>query len=95
MNVIHPTIAAGAPAPKMPVEKVLGLMVSANGTGGTIGAPFSATGYATLTSKDQSLIANGSRGGNQTFEVKYQATPGFAYPAGTYSVDVVYTATQK
>jgi len=24
----------------------------------------------------------------------YQATPGFSYPAGTYTTDVVYTATQ-
>ena len=84
-----------SPAPVMPVENILGLMVSANGTGGTIGSSFSASKYATLTDKDQSLIADGDRGGNQTFAVKYQATPGFAYPAGTYSVDVVYTATQK
>jgi hypothetical protein len=83
-----------APAPIMPVADVLDLMVSANGTGGTIATPFSATAYNNLSSTAQNLINNGSRGGNQTFGVKYQATPGFSYPAGTYTVDVVYTATQ-
>ena len=83
------------PAPTMPVENVLAVKVTANGTGGSIANPFSATNYSTLKSTSQDLISAGSRGGNQTFSVKYKATPGFAYPAGTYSVDVVYTATQQ
>ncbi|MCB0700871.1 MAG: hypothetical protein KDC11_13515, partial [Chitinophagaceae bacterium] len=65
------------------------------GTGGSIANPFSNSAYATLSSSDQDLITTADRGGNQTFSVKYKATPGFAYPAGTYSVDVVYTATQE
>ena len=84
-----------SPAPTMPVKNVLNLMVTGNNTGGSIAKPFSSTTYASLTSADQDLIAGGSRGGNQTFDVKYKATPGFAYPAGVYAVDVVYTATQK
>jgi hypothetical protein len=84
-----------SPAPVMPIAGVLGVMVSANGTGGTIATPFSATAYADLSSTAKNLITNGSKGGNQTFAVKYEATPGFAYPAGTYTVDVVYTATQQ
>ncbi len=83
------------PAPTMPVENVLAVKVTANGTGGSIASPFSATNYATLKSSSQDLISAGTRGGNQTFSVKYKATPGFAYPAGTYAVDVVYTATQQ
>ncbi len=83
------------PAPSMPVSGVLGVKVTANGTGGAVASPFTTTGYATLTNANQSLISNGSRGGNQTFSVQYKATPGFAYPAGTYAVDVVYTATQQ
>ena len=83
------------PAPVMPVQDVLNLMVSANNTGGSIASPFSASAYASLTDADQHLIEDGDRGGNQTFDIKYKATPGFAYPAGTYAVDVVYTATQK
>lgn len=82
------------PAPVMPVSGVLALEVSKNNTGGSIASPFSGNGYATLTSADQELISKGDRGGNQRFAVKYKATPGFAYPAGTYTVDVVYTATQ-
>ena len=81
------------PAPEMPVEGVLAVKVTANGTGGSIAGSFSE--YATLTSSNQDLITAADRGGNQTFSVKYKATPGFAYPAGTYAVDVVYTATQQ
>ncbi|MBL7682847.1 MAG: hypothetical protein JNK00_05765 [Flavipsychrobacter sp.] len=81
------------PAPVMPVQGVLALKVSANGTGGTIAGGFS--GYTSLTSSAANLITNGNNGGNQTFSVMYNATPGFAYPAGTYTVDVVYTATQQ
>jgi hypothetical protein len=78
----------------MPVAGVLDLMVASNQTGGTI-----ATGYSTygggLSTSAAAIINGGSNGNNQTFDVKYKATPGFAYPAGTYAVDVVYTATQQ
>jgi hypothetical protein len=82
------------PAPSMPVSGVLGIEVSANGTGGTIASPFSAASFATLTAASQALLNGATYGGNQTFSVIYQATPGFAYPAGTYTTNVVYTATQ-
>lgn len=74
---------------------VLGVEVSANGTGGSIASGFSASAYNDLSASAANLIDNGSRGGNQTFSVKYKATPGFAYAAGTYATDVVYTATQQ
>ncbi|MBL7682315.1 MAG: hypothetical protein JNK00_03050 [Flavipsychrobacter sp.] len=80
------------PAPTMPVSGVLALKVSANGTGGAIAGSFS--DFADLTSTAANLLTNCNNGGNQTFSVMYEATPGFAYPAGTYTVDVVYTATQ-
>ena len=82
------------PAPVMPVASVLDLRVPANATGGTIASPFSATTYADITATAQSLLTNCNNGGNQTFSIQYNATPGFAYPAGTYTVDIVYTATQ-
>ena len=88
-------VGTTSPAPSMPVSGVLGVLVSSNNTGGTIATPFSGTAYSTLTKDNQNLISAGRNGGNQTFAVKYKATPGFAYPAGTYSVDVVYTATQQ
>ncbi len=83
-----------SPAPTMPVNGVLGLEVTANSTGGSIASPFSASAYATLTSSAQNLLTNCSNGGNQTFSIQYQATPGFSYPSGTYTTSVVYTATQ-
>src|SRR6476661_3874932 len=79
----------------MPISGVLKLLVSANTTGGAIATPFSSSSFATLTSTAQNLITNGTNGGNQLFSVQYQATPGFAYPAGTYSTSVIYTATQQ
>ena len=82
------------PAPVMPVAGVLDLRVPANATGGTIVSPFSASSYADLSATAQNLLTNCNNGGNQTFSIQYNATPGFAYPAGTYTVDVVYTATQ-
>ena len=83
-----------SPAPSMPVSGVLAIEVTANSTGGTIASPFSASSYATLTSTAQTLLNTCTYGGSQTFSVQYDATPGFAYPAGTYATSVVYTATQ-
>ncbi len=85
---------SATPVPVMPVSGVLDLKVSANATGGTIATPFSATAFNGLTATAANLLTNCNNGGNQTFSVMYEATPGFAYPAGTYTVDVVYTATQ-
>ncbi len=79
-----------SPAPTMQVSSVLDVKVSANSTGGST----SFSNYEDVTTTNQNIITNGSRGGNQTFSVMYRATPGFSYPAGNYAVDVVYTATQ-
>lgn len=84
-----------SPAPDMPVNGVLALVVTENNTNGSIAGPFSNSSYATLTNSNQGLLTAATRGGNKTFSVKYKATPGFAYPAGNYSVNVVYTATQQ
>jgi hypothetical protein len=84
---------ATTPAPAMPVLNVLNLMVPTNNTGGTVAGNFG-TAYTSITDANQNLITGATKGGAQTFEVQYKATPGFAYPAGTYTVDVVYTATQ-
>jgi len=73
----------------------LWLKVTANNTGGSVKAPFSTTSFATLSHANQDLLVDGRNGGNQTFSVKYKCTPGFNLPAGTYSMNVVYTATQQ
>lgn len=73
----------------------LWLKVTANNTGGSVQSPFSTTNFATLSHSNQDLLVDGHRGGNQTFSVMYKCTPGFNLPAGTYSMNVVFTATQE
>jgi hypothetical protein len=80
------------PAPTMPVSNILLIKVPTNNTGGTIASTFAS--YTSLTSANQNLITSATNGSNKTFEIQYKANPGFNYPAGTYTVDVVYTATQ-
>ena len=63
--------------------------------GVTTSSTMPASAYNSLSATAANLITNASNGGNQTFAVKYKATPGFAYPAGTYATDVVFTATQQ
>jgi hypothetical protein len=87
------TTGGGTTVSSMPVASVLDVKVTANNTGGTIAGSFS--GYADVTSSAQNLITNATNGGDQNFTVQYKATPGFTYPAGTYTTDVVYTATQQ
>ncbi len=82
-----------SPAPVMPVS-VLSVGNFYNGTGGTVSNVFN-NKYAPLSASDQTLISNGQNGSFQYFFTRYKATPGFAYPAGTYTTEVVYTATQN
>ncbi|MBS1589094.1 MAG: hypothetical protein JST52_05725 [Bacteroidetes bacterium] len=80
-------------ATSMTVADVLDLKVVNNQTGGTIDGAYSDFGDVKTTS--QSLITNANSGGNQIFQIKYKATPGFGYAAGIYYTDVIYTATQQ
>ena len=77
----------------MPVSGKLKLQLSGNNTGGSIAGTFST--YTSLSSMDQTIISNATTGNNKTFSVQYQAVPGLAYPAGTYTTQVIYTATQQ
>lgn len=70
------------------------IKVTANSTGGSIAMPFTSNSYATLSGSDQDLILNGTNGASKKFSVKYKCTPGFGLPAGTYNINIVYTATQ-
>jgi hypothetical protein len=76
-------------------DNALRLKVTANNTGGAVKAPFSTDGYASLSNESQDLLVGGEYGQNQTFAVQYKCTPGFNLPAGTYTMNVVYTATQE
>lgn len=81
------------PAPTMPVS-ALNVGLYYNGTGGTASNTFY-NKFAPLSQAPQKLITNGKKGGFQYFFTRYKATPGFAYPAGTYTAEVIYTATQN
>lgn len=70
-----------ANAPVMP-STVLGIRQSGTGTG------FGALSTTALT------YGSGERGVS-SFSLDYNANPGFAYDAGTYTISVVYTATQQ
>ena len=50
--------------------------------------------FVNMSNTDQSLLTNQSRG-IKIFGVTYKATPGFNYDGGTYTVTVIYTATQQ
>jgi hypothetical protein len=49
--------------------------------------------YGALSTTSQALTS-GARGVS-SFSVDYNANPGFSYDAGTYTLSVVYTATQQ
>ena len=85
----------GSTATSSMPASVLGLVVTNNSTGGKLGQNFLASAYNALSNTAANLITNATNGGNQNFTVKYKATPGFAYPAGTYATDVIYAATQQ
>jgi hypothetical protein len=85
----------GVTTPSTMPSSVLGMMLSNNNTGGTIGQNFSSTSYNSLSQSSSNLITNANNGYLETFAIKYKATPGFVYPAGVYSNDVVFTATQQ
>lgn len=85
---------SSAATPSMKVKDVLSLMVSANGTGGQVNNGF--TQYQNINGITNSQILNGcNNGSDQTFSVRYRANPGFQYPAGNYTISMVYTATQS
>ena len=69
-----------SPATQMP-STVLGVKLN----GGSTFSALSTTGAA---------LTSGSRG-SSSFSIDYNANPGFSYDAGTYSLSVVYTATQQ
>lgn len=76
-------------------DNALRLKVTANNTGGAVKAPFSTDVYTSLSDDSQDLLVGGTQGQNQTFAIQYKCTPGFNLPAGTYTMNVVYTATQE
>jgi hypothetical protein len=76
----------------MRVSDVLALKVSNNSTSATVTGGHEQ--YQPIGGSTESpILANGAGGSNQVMGVKYKSTPGYSYPAGVYTVDIVYTIT--
>jgi len=86
------TYSGGETPVAMPVDNTLFMSVTNNTTGGALGAGFGS--YNSLSYTSQDLILNGAQGDDKGLVIAYKAKPALGYPAGTYSVGVVYTATQ-
>jgi hypothetical protein len=86
-------VGSEAPSSAMPVDNTLFMSVTANNTGGSLNAGFN-NSFKSLSAASQDVVVNADHGGNQTLTLAYQAKPGLNYPAGAYSVGVLYTATQ-
>lgn len=77
------------------VTNGLKIMVTSNHTGGYTPLVSFLTSWLGLnTAGTTTLLNNCSAGGNQTFGIKYMATPGATTAPGTYTTDVIFTATQ-
>jgi len=72
---------ASSSATPMPVSGVLAVRVSTSST------------YLNLSTSNINLITNQNRG-IRSYNLAYRATPGFNYDAGTYTANIIYTATQ-
>jgi len=83
---------SGSSANSLPVNNTLFLEVASNSTGGSVASGFD--NYTSLSSSSQDVLLNGSQGAGKKLVLAYRAKPDMGYPAGTYSVGVVYTATQ-
>lgn len=81
------------PAPVMPVN-ILKLALTSNNTGGNVSSQLGSSSYMTLSSTPTNILTDCDNGAAKTFAINYKATPGNEYPAGVYTVGVVYTATQ-
>lgn len=79
--------------PTMPVNNTLFVAVKNNQTGGAVTNDFD-NNFHSLNSTTQDILLNGQQGGDKKFTVNYKAVPTLAYATGSYSVGVIYTATQ-
>lgn len=86
------TYTGGQSNASMPVNNRLFLAVTSNNTGGSLASGFD--NYTSLSATNQDMILDGIRGDEKKFVLVYKAKPDMGYPAGTYSVGVLYTATQ-
>ncbi len=79
------------------VSSVMKIQVENNHTGGSQPYVAQLLGWQNFNifGSPVTLLNNCDAGDNQTFTVKYKATPGVNCKAGNYSTEMVYTATQQ
>lgn len=75
------------------VVSVLKISCTQASTGNVPGQLGSWKNFSLLT--PTTILTDGAPGGNQTFTVKYKATPGLNVAAGVYTTTVRFTATQQ
>lgn len=81
----------------MKVSNVMKIKVTDNQTGGSQPLVAQLLGWQSFSvlNTPVTLLTGCSAGGNQTFNIQYKATPGTNCVAGSYTTDMVYTATQE
>jgi hypothetical protein len=78
--------------PVMPVDNTLFLSLKDNVTGGNIVSGFD--NFKSIKTTAQDILVDGQQGGDKKVTINYKAIPTLAYASGSYSVGVIYTATQ-
>lgn len=76
----------------MPVKDVLSVIITENNTGGNISNGYNA--YQSVNGTTGKRVIGDGQIGVSSFGFKYKANPGFNYPAGTYTTDILYTITK-
>lgn len=88
------TYTGGATFPvPMNVKDVLSFSITGNSTGGSVGNNFSQ--FQPIDGTNQKVAIVSGQPGVSTFSFKYKAQPGFSYPAGTYTTNIVFTIVKK
>lgn len=77
----------------MKVEDVLSIRITDNQTGGNISNGF--TQYRSISGTQAKKIINAGLRGERSFSFQYRILPGFNYPGGTYTTDILYTLTKR
>lgn len=77
----------------MNVRDVLSISITGNNTGGTISNGFSQ--FQFIDGTNAKLAIASGQPGVSTFSFKYKALPGFSYPAGIYTTNIVFTIVKK
>ena len=76
----------------MPVNNTLYLALNTNNTGGS--SSTFGNNYTSIDAANKELLVDCENGADKRFSVNYKALPDYGYPAGIYTVGVIYTATQ-